>query len=272
MNKQQLIRSMIGNPILRICSYPWIMYKHNRDYKRYLKSDNPQKIRSLKDSYKGRRCFIVGNGPSLKIEMLDILNERNEVCFGMNHIFDLYNETKWRPDFYFCYDRDFIRAEYDNLLNLPSKMLFMEFSKVPKNRMKKKENVYYYFTDYVFAVERGTAITDHVCTELDKLTSFVTNTTHLCLEFAMYMGFKEIYLVGVDHDYSFGYGKNHAKGIKEGQHNDSKVFCTSNMNVSTLKYEQYQKYAESKSVSIINATEGGKLSCFSRKGFYEVFS
>lgn len=39
----------------------------------------------LKDSHRGERCFIVGNGPSLKNTDLSLL--KNEFAIGMNRVF-----------------------------------------------------------------------------------------------------------------------------------------------------------------------------------------
>ena len=41
-----------------------------------------RKLRRLKDKYKGERCFILGNGPSLAKTDLSLL--RNEYTFGLN--------------------------------------------------------------------------------------------------------------------------------------------------------------------------------------------
>lgn len=269
MNRYQVIRKMVENPIIRLCAYPLLYIKHKAARERYINSEYPKKIEKIRNMHLGKRCFIVGNGPSLKREYLDVLHEHNEICFGMNHIYDLFDRTKWRPNFYFCFDRDFIRAEYKAITELDVDNIFIEYSKAPKIRAE-KDNVYYYFSDYVFSVKRGCAITDHVCTELQKEASFVTNTTHLCIEFALYMGFKEIYLLGIDHDYSFGYGKNHAEGISEGKHNDDKVFCNSDMGVAITKYKQYADFAKQNGTTILNATDGGKLEVFKRINFGEL--
>lgn len=269
VNKHQLMRRITENEAIRFCSYPWIMYKHSADRKRYDGSIFPEKVRKLKGIHDGERCFIVGNGPSLNLEQLEALNREKNICFGMNHVYDLFDKTEWRPDYYFCFDRDFIRAEYDVITNLDAGKVFVEFSKAPKDKIIDNEKLVYYFTDYVFAIDRGTVVTDHVCTELDKHASFVTNTTHLCIEFAIYMGFKSIYLVGMDHDYSFGYGKNHAEGISEGRHNEIGADHICDLDVAKQKYVQYKQYADNNGIEIINASKGGKLDVFKRCDFYE---
>lgn len=42
------------------------------------------------------QCFIVGNGPSLKIEDLEKL--RDKFCFAVNRIHLWYDQTDWRPN------------------------------------------------------------------------------------------------------------------------------------------------------------------------------
>ena len=68
-------------------------------------SHDGKRIAALKDKYKGKRCFICGNGPSLKAEDLNILSQRGEYTFGMNRIFKIFPQTEWRPSFYMysCY-------------------------------------------------------------------------------------------------------------------------------------------------------------------------
>ncbi len=59
---------------------------------------NDQRLLSLLDSHRGKRCFVVGNGPSLKIDDLDKLT--GEITFASNRIFLAFEETQWRPTYY----------------------------------------------------------------------------------------------------------------------------------------------------------------------------
>lgn len=270
LNKQQVIIRIVGNPIIRVISYPLIKIRYFQAKRRYKKSSYGEKIREFKNGYAGEKCFIVGNGPSLTIDDLQKLKQAQAICFGMNEIYELFDITDWRPTFFFVFDRDAIRSTYEMLINLPIKNIFLEYSRIPTNKLISKSNVFYYLSDYVFALTRGKAVTNYVCEEVDKLASFVTNVPQLCIEFAIYMGFKEIYLLGLDHDYSFGYGKNHARGIKEPKFHDEKLFVTSDMEVSTNKFQQYRDYADFHGIRIYNATRGGKLEVFERRKLDDV--
>jgi hypothetical protein len=58
-------------------------------------------IEHLKGIGKGKRIFLVGNGPSLKDMNLDLL--KNEDSIAMNRIELIYDKTIWRPTYYiFC--------------------------------------------------------------------------------------------------------------------------------------------------------------------------
>ena len=48
-----------------------------------------RRLAELKDIHKGRRAFIIGNGPSLK--QTDLSKLKNEITFGMNRIYLLFD-------------------------------------------------------------------------------------------------------------------------------------------------------------------------------------
>ena len=55
------------------------------------------KVESYKDKYIGRRCFIIGNGPSLKDTDLSLL--KNEFTFGLNRIYLNFNKMGYHTTF-----------------------------------------------------------------------------------------------------------------------------------------------------------------------------
>ena len=69
-------------------------------YNNKIKQELSVKLKKYKDIHKGKRCFIIGNGPSLQMSDLEILYKNKEICFGVNRIFLGFNDTEWRPDYY----------------------------------------------------------------------------------------------------------------------------------------------------------------------------
>ena len=57
-----------------------------------------KRLKKYKGIHCGERCFIIGNGPSLSPQDLEML--RDEICFAANRIYDIYAQTTWRPTYY----------------------------------------------------------------------------------------------------------------------------------------------------------------------------
>ena len=91
------------------------------------------KTKALKNIHKGKRAFILGNGPSLEIEDLDKL--KNEITFASNKIYLAFDQTDWRPTYYCVEDLIVAQNNSDIIskLELPCKILRYELSKYFKN-------------------------------------------------------------------------------------------------------------------------------------------
>ena len=83
-----------------------IMSGKRRNSNKYLKT--------LKNRYAGKRCFVIGNGPSLTKEDLELL--RNEVTFASNRIYKMFDKTDWRPTFYAVFDES-VASDRDVIKN-----------------------------------------------------------------------------------------------------------------------------------------------------------
>ena len=55
-------------------------------------------LADLKDSQSGKRCFIIGNGPSL--QEMDLGKLKNEITFGLNRIYLLFPELGFSTTYY----------------------------------------------------------------------------------------------------------------------------------------------------------------------------
>ncbi len=56
------------------------------------------RIKAFKDIHKGKRAFIIGNGPSLK--RTDLSKLKNEFTFGMNRIYLLFPELGFSTTYF----------------------------------------------------------------------------------------------------------------------------------------------------------------------------
>lgn len=151
-------------------------------------SKNNLKILKLKNKYSGKRCFIVGNGPSLKPEDLERL--KGEVTFASNKIYKIFNKTTWRPTFYMVVDSIVLEENVKdiNLVEANTKFTLNCYKHLFKGDI--------YFNNNLYLNKRGSFSTNI----MESLYSSGTVSYHL-LQIAHYMGFSEVYLIG--HDYNF---------------------------------------------------------------------
>lgn len=241
-----------------------------------VKDANVKKLLSYEKKYAGKRCFLVGNGPSLTIEDLELM--KNEVTFACNRIYKLYEKTTWRPTFHCLIDAIIAKYEYEDVAaniespfftNQDTLRLMKEIPKdviVTKNIGKKEYRVSNDFFAYY-------------------IPSGATVMTFM-IELAMYMGFTEIYLIGVDCTSSVsGHGhfvKNYVrpelleKDLERVRKRLGSTHATKEevaeyyFNQSTFAYRILASYAKEHGIQIINATRGGKLEVYPRMTIEDV--
>lgn len=218
---------------------------------------NPQLV-CFKNLYDGRRCFLVATGPSLVMEDLDLLKRNNEICISVNGIFKAFDKTKWRPDYYIVSDADFALENRKIIDSLKISHKLVSDQCVEFWKYEHDSNVIVYHHN-----------ASDCCYDFSEDISRVSyagyTITYICMQIAVYMGFKEIYLLGVDCNYSKGSQKNHF--MKEDKpdhmnHNEDKML---------LAYRSARQYANEHDIKIYNATRGGMLEVFERVDFDSLF-
>lgn len=216
----------------------------------------------FKNIYKNRRCFVIGNGPSLRMDDLDRLSKNKEICFGSNGIFLAYSKTIWRPDYYVIADFVKYMEYYDEIIKMAGSSLFIKtFFNLKEFPYPKDVNVYnsppqkkqfVFSEDIAKAVYSGAMVTFNM------------------LQIAAYMGFTEIYLLGVDFsfDFSLSAASNHFDTAYEKTALRRDTFY---YDENLAAYKAAEEYSKSHGFKIYNATRGGKLEVFERVNFDELF-
>ena len=212
--------------------------------------------------HKGKRCFIIGNGPSLRIEDLDLLRQYNDICFGSNMIYQAYKRTVWRPDYYVLADYIGWKKvnEYDTAVFLQSKKTFI--AEFYFNEYSLPQNVVQ-FNLFPFKDNRGFSgdIADYVYSG--------GTVTYAAMQIAVYMGFEKIYLLGCDCGNDHFYGKRENSYVSTSDRSwDATTF---NVSYWLAAYRIAKDYADSHGIKIYNATRGGALEIFERVDFDSLF-
>ena len=229
-----------------------------------------KKLRKLKNIHKGERCFIIGNGPSLTTDDLDTLKRNNEITFGMNRIYKLFDKTDWRPTYYACEDIHIFNESIDEINAVDAKIKFIPINVKWYNNIKIK-GAYYYRANYNRKIDFPYSFSTDIGQQLDSRGT----VTFTCICIAAYMGFKDIYLLGVDHSYRVTIDETGETIVDE---NAKDYFCDNydddikdivqhDMRNNARCYRFAKAYAEENGINIYNATRGGKLEIFERADF-----
>lgn len=213
---------------------------------------NYQLLKQYQNIHAGERCFIVGTGPSLRMEDLEMI--KNEKSFSVNSIVLSFSETSWRPTYYAIGDS----FGYEKLKNaIKEANMPTIFCGISNKVMTPRMNVD--FIPYpVNLLDHGKMIPEHkndFSGNAFKVVYDGHSITYSAMELAVYMGFKEIILLGIDCDYSKAV--NHIKAYS----------VQTDINAAFLMRESYKvarKWADEHGVKILNATRNAKLDVFER--------
>lgn len=228
-------------------------------------------LRKLQNKFAGKRCFIIGNGPSLRAEDLEKL--RDEYTFAFNRIYYIFDQTSWRPTFYCTQDAKIARASAAEIRE-----------KIQTPYLFAPVNLAWYEgvdieTDYFFSPRQAGENVPEFREDIPHYVGVGNTVAYTAIQLAAYMGFSEIYLLGVDHSFRTYQDKNgcivtdpNARDYFTDQYNQDKdQLFVPKLDVSTLSYMAAQAYAEKHPVTIYNATRGGKLEVFPRVEFDGLF-
>lgn len=219
-----------------------------------------EKLLKVKDIFKNdKRCFIVATGPSLRMEDLHTLAANHLFCFGVNSIIQI--QEKWTADAYVAADSKFIADNIQSIRNYNCEFRFVGDS---CNEYWKKELSDSYKM-HVTTSGKSIDFSEEVEQKIYGGYRDGGTVTYVCLQLAVYMGFSEIYLLGVDCNYVKGSKNNHFISDAEKDDRDHKV------DVMVKAYEYAKKYADSHDIKIYNATRGGMLEVFERVDFDSLF-
>ena len=245
-------------PVFRLAVKPHI---------RYLCKKTSKQFYSYKNKYNGCRCFIVANGPSLKMEDVNKLSDNGEITFGMNRIYVLYDRTKWRPTFYLVQDPTIIRSCFKEIQEKVTESV--KFVKVPGEPKYDIPNSIYFDVDYT---KPDKNLPPDFFNGEDFTFADANSVSYTALQLAVYMGFRKIYLLGADCNYSVGNKEINADSYPDKRMYDSKkVGNAPKMDYTFLGYGTAKNYTKARNIKIYNATRGGKLEVFERVNFDDLF-
>ncbi len=290
----------ISKKIKYIPSYLYRNYAAPRIY-----SIRDRKILSknleLKNKYSGKRCFLVGGGPSIANTNLAKLNreytfvvnefEKNAQYHSLAPKFHIISEsnyfTEGGPEYWLG---RFKEKDCDIPIDVTMIINLRAIPFIKKYDLFKKHNVYYVGTQGIFTNKLPFNI------DLDRYIPQPKNSMLMCMLIAVWMGFKEIYLLGCEHSFlaqplgknkslSFSHSyKDETSDLEKADNEVLKKYITEkemNFNyemnmISTLQLFRSYRFFYSKAlkvhpdIKIFNATPNSFLDIFPMVDFNDI--
>ena len=229
------------------------------------RSGHRKKVRAYRDLYKGRRAFVIGNGPSVRLEDLERL--QNEVTFCCNRFHLAYPLIEFRPSHTVIVDSLMLENFGSEIAANCDSDLMVGSAYLPRNlkedftwiRLRNRAPFQFNF-DLTGPVAPGGSV------------------IVVALQAAFYMGIREIYLYGVDHDFSFlrqtvesdlvsGEGNHFIPNYRSG-----KPWHPPDVEEIETALATCRRFYEAQSGRILNTTRAEELTVFERASFDQIAS
>jgi len=228
--------------------------------------ESARKLEELENLHAHQRCFIIGNGPSLR--QTDLSRLRGEYTFGLNRIYLLFPEL------------GFLTSYLVSVNDLVLEQCAAEMQSLTVPKFVTWRARHWFHTDpKVTYLDTDFTGEENFCSKMTGRVFEGFTVTYVALQLAYHMGFNEAILVGVDHNFvtqgtanqaivSQGDDPNHfspnyfGKGFKW-QLPD----LAGSERAYTLARDAYSRTDR----RVLDATIGGKLTVFPKVDYSSLF-
>lgn len=274
----------VGSLKWNILMDAWLFKRDMNGVKKALLKKNAR----FHNIHKGERCFIFGNGPS--IGELNFEDFSNEYVFTVNRLMNDDRFSKLKTNYHLWMDEVAYGSREDIKMDLN---VYLE----EINKLKNEEGLVFFAplnaSEYIHrtGIDDGLDVAyiesfydfgefEHI--DMCRVTPGFYNVVLYAVELAIYMGFKEIYLLGCENTILISVlnthlgkslGKLHAyeedadfqqKAFKEVIKNSGlKKILLSNYLILDV-YEKYKSYCDKNNIKLINLTPETLIDCIDR--------
>lgn len=225
-----------------------------------------RKLEKIRNQHRGERCFIIGNGPSLK--NTDLSRLKNEYTIGMNRFYLAFPDLGFTSTYYLSVNDLVIEqcAADIRQLNIPTFLSWRNH-----NIVGNAEHIHYLYTTYTspkFSVDAATRLWEGA------------TVTYVALQLAFHLGFGTAILIGVDHNFTTQ-GKPNTTVVSQGDdpnHFHPNYFGKGfrwqlpDLETSEKAYRMALAAYQLSGRKVIDATVGGKLRVFPRQEYESLFA
>jgi len=221
-----------------------------RKYKKYIKKND-----QLRESASVQTCYVLGNGPSLKHVDLNVLQGKDVITVNKSIKTSVFSMLK--PKYHVVLDRfiladiaddveEELRREDSNTIVILHRSAVERFSKYPRAR-------------FAYGTKMASSPRAFKNDMTGNMTTFL-NVLPFAVSCAMYIGYKEIVLLGNDFSFFTARKDQHFYDIESNITRTESLYSDlSGCAIVLTEYRTLYNYAKSHGITIVNATEGSLL-------------
>lgn len=216
-----------------------------------------------KNLHKGEKCFILGTGPSLEgLTKKEINFLEDEIVFGVNSFYKVTFLSSVKPRYYVLADNNYwgiASYTFKDIRNTYYDCHPTFITDVRASRYLEDD------TDAMFFYAKNYPIKSKFRGDLSGNVSITMNVVSFSIIAAIYMGFKEIYLLGCDYNLFCQKHNLHCYDDTE-EKNElptyNLAFYLKYYALTTEFHYHISEYAKKNKVKIINLTDGSLLDAY----------
>ncbi len=171
------------------------------------------RLRKFKDIHKGEKCILLCNGPSLNQVDFSRIDKSRFVLFGLNKIYLGFERLGIQPRYIAAVNRKVVQQSKDQFNELP----ITKFISMYAAGYWIRESPYTYLLNTTSLPKFPRRFSEDICEYIHEGRT----VTHVALQIIYYMGFSEVYIVGMDHRFSqHVVGKENQASVLHGEDKD----------------------------------------------------
>lgn len=263
------LKRLAPGPLWRLGRAAWLSVKHAALWPQATfhpwRRVSIRRLAELKDSQRGKRAFILGNGPSLA--RTEVSKLKSETTFGMNRVYLAFPQWGFQTSYFVCVNDLVIEQSAPDIatLSLPKFLSWRSRRFVALDEQ----------TMFLHSTYEGSTFARDA---RGRLWEGAT-VTYVALQLAYHLGFDPVILIGVDHSFA-SKGRPNTMVTSAGDdpdHFDKRYFGAGfrwqlpDLQQSERAYRMARQAFEADGRQVLDATIRGQLTVFPKVDYNSLF-